>query len=85
LIGGSADLNSSTNTALKGLGDFQPSELGGPGTLGAVGGEWGYAGHNVAFGVREHAMDASRSITHWSFVTGADGRSPKLARAFGRA
>ena len=59
IMGGSADLNPSTNTALKGLGDFQPSEAGGPGTLGAVGGEWSYAGHNVAFGVREHAMGAA--------------------------
>jgi len=59
LVGGSADLNPSTNTALKGLGDFQPSETGGPGTAGAVGGVWGYAGHNVAFGVREHAMGAA--------------------------
>ena len=59
LIGGSADLNPSTNTALKGLGDFQPSEFAGPGTLGAVGGEWSYAGQNVAFGVREHAMGAA--------------------------
>jgi len=59
IIGGSADLNPSTNTALKGLGDFQPSEYGGPSTQGAVGGVWGYAGHNVAFGVREHAMGAA--------------------------
>jgi transketolase len=59
LIGGSADLNPSTNTALKGLGDFQPSEIAGPGTLGAVGGEWSYAGRNIAFGVREHAMGAA--------------------------
>jgi transketolase len=59
IIGGSADLNPSTNTALKGLGDFQPTEFGGPSTLGAVGGAWGYAGHNVAFGVREHAMGAA--------------------------
>jgi len=59
LIGGSADLNPSTNTALKSLGDFQPSELGGPGTPGAVGGDWGYGGRNVAFGVREHAMGAA--------------------------
>jgi transketolase len=59
LIGGSADLNSSTETALKGLGDFQPSEAGGAGTLGAVGGEWSYAGRNLAFGVREHAMGAA--------------------------
>ena len=59
IVGGSADLNPSTETALKGLGDFQPCEFAGPGTLGAVGGVWGYAGHNVAFGVREHAMGAA--------------------------
>ena len=59
IVGGSADLNPSTETALKGLGDFQPSEFAGPGTLGAVGGVWGYAGDNVAFGVREHAMGAA--------------------------
>ncbi len=59
IIGGSADLNPSTNTALKGMGDFQPSEFAGPATQGAVGGEWGYGGRNVAFGVREHAMGAA--------------------------
>ncbi|MBV9405971.1 MAG: transketolase, partial [Acidobacteriaceae bacterium] len=59
LIGGSADLNPSTNTALKGEGDFQPSEFGGPASQGAVGGVWGYAGRNIAFGVREHAMGAA--------------------------
>jgi transketolase len=59
IIGGSADLNPSTNTALKGAGDFQPREFGGPGVQGAVGGEWSYAGRNVAFGVREHAMGAA--------------------------
>jgi len=59
LMGGSADLNPSTETALKGLGDFQPPEAEGPGTPGAVGGEWAYAGRNVAFGVREHAMGAA--------------------------
>jgi transketolase len=58
LLGGSADLNPSTRTALKGLGDFQSPEISGPGTLGAVGGVWGYAGRNLAFGVREHAMGA---------------------------
>ena len=58
LIGGSADLNPSTRTALKGLGDFQSPEVSGAGTLGAVGGEWSYAGRNIAFGVREHAMGA---------------------------
>jgi len=59
LIGGSADLNPSTRTALKGLGDFQSPEVSGPGTLGAVGGEWSYAGRNIAFGVREHGMGAA--------------------------
>ncbi len=59
ILGGSADLNPSTDTALKGLGDFQPSEAGGAGTLGAVGGTWSYAGQNIAFGVREHAMGAA--------------------------
>jgi transketolase len=59
LIGGSADLNPSTNTALKGEGDFQPPEFGGPSSAGAVGGVWGYAGRNMAFGVREHAMGAA--------------------------
>jgi transketolase len=33
LAGGSADLNPSTRTALRGLGDFQPSELSKAGTL----------------------------------------------------
>jgi transketolase len=59
IIGGSADLNPSTDTAMKGFGDFQPAEAEGPGTLGAVGGQWSYAGRNVAFGVREHAMGAA--------------------------
>lgn len=59
LMGGSADLNPSTNTALKGEGDFQPPEYVGPGAAGAVGGVWGYAGRNIAFGVREHAMGAA--------------------------
>jgi transketolase len=59
IVGGSADLNPSTNTALKGEGDFQNPELGGPSSQGAVGGVWGYGGRNMAFGVREHAMGAA--------------------------
>jgi transketolase len=59
IMGGSADLNPSTNTALKGMGDFQPPESGGPSSQGAVGGVWGHAGRNLAFGVREHAMGAA--------------------------
>jgi transketolase len=57
-MGGSADLNPSTLSWLKGFGDFQsprtsPAEL-----QGAVGDVWGYEGRNVHFGVREHAMGA---------------------------
>lgn len=59
IIGGSADLNPSTNTALKGMGDFQHPDGAGATTQGAVGGGWDYAGRNVAFGVREHAMGAA--------------------------
>jgi transketolase len=41
LIGGSADLTPSNNTYLKGMGEFQRDS---------------YAGRNIRFGVREHAM-----------------------------
>ncbi len=44
LVGGSADLDPSTKTYLKGCGDFQPGT---------------YGGRNVHFGVREHAMAAA--------------------------
>ena len=46
LIGGSADLDSSTKTKLKfdGAGDFQPGS---------------YEGRNIHFGVREHAMGSA--------------------------
>ena len=56
VIGGSADLNPSTNTALKGLGDFENPAQPHDNVQGAVGGEWSYAGRNIAYGVREHAM-----------------------------
>jgi transketolase len=56
IVGGSADLNPSTNTALDGFGNFQPSELTGTYAQGGVSGGWSYAGRNIAFGVREHAM-----------------------------
>ena len=58
LVGGSADLNPSTDTALKGRGDFQSPLNQAQDRQGAVGGEWGYAGRNLHFGVREHAMAA---------------------------
>ncbi len=61
LLGGSADLNPSTETALKGAGDFQSPATAGGAHQGAVGGEWGYGGRNVHYGVREHAMAAVSS------------------------
>ena len=56
LIGGSADLDPSTHTALKGFGDFEPSGAAPADTQGSDGGGWSYAGRNLHFGVREHAM-----------------------------
>ena len=62
LFGGSADLDPSTMTALKGHGDFQPPGLGELETImerqGSDGGGWRYTGRNLHFGVREHAMGA---------------------------
>ena len=58
LTGGSADLDPSTKTALKGFGDFNPPMKSGEDTQGSDGGGWGYAGRNLHFGVREHAMGA---------------------------
>ncbi len=57
-MGGSADLNPSVLSWLKGFGDFQR-----PGSMpvdihGAIGGQWGRGGRNIHFGVREHAMAA---------------------------
>jgi len=56
LFGGSADLNPSTLTWLKGFGDFEAANSPPPDPQGAVGGGWGHAGRNVHFGIREHAM-----------------------------
>ena len=56
LAGGSADLNPSTFTWLKGFGDFQSDALSKEGLHGMVGGAWDYSGRNIHFGVREHAM-----------------------------
>ncbi|MBO9647545.1 MAG: transketolase [Variovorax sp.] len=58
LTGGSADLDPSTHTAMKGQGDFNPSLAPKQGSEGSDGGGWSYAGRNIHFGVREHAMGA---------------------------
>jgi len=52
LMGGAADLNPSTFSWLKGMGDFQKPGEPPACREGAVGGEWGYGGRNIHFGVR---------------------------------
>jgi transketolase len=59
LVGGSADLDPSTFTQLKGEGDFESPASPHAGVQGDSGGPWSYAGRNVHFGVREHAMGAA--------------------------
>ena len=68
LVGGSADLDPSTHTALKGLGDFNPPPAAGE-DQGADGGS-SRAGRNLHFGVREHAMGAivNGLAAHGGFV-----------------
>ena len=58
LIGGSADLDPSTYTALKDLGDYQAPGIEAGNRQGSNGGGWSHAGRNLHFGVREHAMAA---------------------------
>ena len=59
LIGGSGDLDPSTYTWMKQDGDFESPARPHDGVQGAAGGGWGYAGRNIHFGVREHAMGAA--------------------------
>jgi len=58
LIGGSADLDPSTHTALSGKGDFESPQEPIVDAQGSVGGGWQYSGNNLHFGVREHGMGA---------------------------
>jgi transketolase len=58
LMGGSADLDPSTFTALAGLGDFEPPGASARNRQGSQGGGWSLSGRNLHFGVREHAMGA---------------------------
>jgi transketolase len=58
LIGGSGDLNPSTHTQLKDAGDFENPARGRGDRQGSSGGRWSYAGRNIQYGVREHAMGA---------------------------
>ena len=70
LVGGSADLDPSTHTALKGLGDFNPPSGEDDDTQGSAGGGWSHEGRNLHFGVREHAMGAivNGLAAHGGFV-----------------
>jgi transketolase len=61
LVTGSADLNPSCYTWLKGFGDLQSPALSPEDTQGAVGDTWDYSGRNLHYGVREHAMAAIAS------------------------
>src|SRR3546814_13905500 len=58
LTGGSADLDPSTYTAVKGLGDFEPRPPPGEDEQGSTGGGWSYTGRTLHFGVRAPAMSA---------------------------
>lgn len=58
LIGGSADLNPSTKTALINFGNFESPTKEKGDLQGNLDGGWSYAGRNLFFGVREHAMGA---------------------------
>ncbi len=58
LFGGSADLDPSPHTALKGQGTFNPPWRAGEDAQGSDAGGWSRAGRNLHFGVREHAMGA---------------------------
>jgi len=58
-LGGSADLNPSTYTELKEAGNFGNESFLSKGDVqGSVGGGFSYAGRNIFYGVREHAMAA---------------------------
>ena len=59
VVGGSGDLDPSTYTWLKEDGDFESPTHSPDFVQGLVGGGWGYAGRNIHFGVREHAMAAA--------------------------
>ncbi|HET6907038.1 MAG TPA: transketolase, partial [Rhodanobacteraceae bacterium] len=69
LSGGSADLDPSTHTAVKGLDVFSPGKE--PDEQGVDTDEaWNYAGRNLHFGVREHAMGAIANgmAAHGGFI-----------------
>ena len=70
LVGGSADLDPSTYTALKGQGDFNPPLSPGQDTEGSDAMGWSRSGRNLHFGVREHAMGSivNGLVAHGGFI-----------------
>lgn len=68
LSGGSADLDPSTKTFMKGLGNFEPGPE--PDEQGSSGEIWSHAGRNIHFGVREHGMGAIANgmAAHGGFI-----------------
>jgi transketolase len=70
VVGGSGDLDPSTFTWLQNEGDFEPGAVAAAGAQGAAGGDWSYAGRNIHFGVREHAMGAAVNglVYHGGFI-----------------
>jgi transketolase len=70
LMGGSADLDPSTHTALKGAGDFECFARASGDTQGSCGGGWSYAGCNLHFGVREHGLGSilNGMAVHGGFI-----------------
>lgn len=70
LLGGSADLDPSTKTALKGMGDFNSPSITSEDQQGSSGGGWSFEGRNLHFGVREHAMGAivNGLAAHGAFI-----------------
>ncbi|MEO6876397.1 MAG: transketolase [Opitutaceae bacterium] len=70
LFGGSADLDPSTHTEQKGAGDFESPAMAVGDLQGSAGGGWNYAGRNLHFGVREHAMGsiANGLAAHGGFI-----------------
>jgi transketolase len=68
LCGGSGDLDPSTDTAVKGLGVFQAGDE--PDEQTAEAETWSYAGRNIHFGIREHAMGAAATgmAAHGGFI-----------------
>jgi transketolase len=57
-LGGSADLDPSTHTVIRGMCDFENPREAIRDPQGSAGGCWGYSGRNLHCGVREHAMGA---------------------------